>query len=440
MNTLLNAKNTISREEELTNYFKSGFKTTQKIGFEYEKLPITNALTTPNFFFSNGMLDFLTKYQENEKLVPYYENDILLGLYSNKSSVTLEPGCQIELSLKPFEQISDIEKELNIYNKKTSEVAEELGIRFLSLGNQPFSTYPNIKIIPKERYKFMTEYFKTQGSLAYVMMRETAGVQVNIDYSSEEDAISKLSCALKLSPFLSALFANSPIRNGKLNGYKSFRMNAWLNTDNNRCGLVSKRLFNNECDFTFSDYANILLDVPMIFERENYVGNKTFRKFFNENKMIDEEVWKTHLSLFFPDVRLKNYIEIRNHDCQKTEYTLAIPSIYKGIMYSKDGIKKINQLLKNYTYFDYEFIKQNAPRTGIDLEINNKSIANTIKDIIVIAKEGLKEFKTNEEKYIEPIEELLNDNMTPADIIIKNFNGSWNKSINKLIEFSEIKI
>ena len=439
MNTLLGEENIISREDELINYFKSGFKLSKKIGFEYEKLPVTKNFSTPDFFFDNGMLDFLIRYQEKEKLVPYYENDIMLGLYSNNNSVSLEPGCQLELSLKPFEKISDIEKELNIYNRKTAEVAQELGIKFLALGNQPFSTYSNIKIIPKERYKFMTEYFKTQGLLAYVMMRETAGTQVSIDYSDEEDAIAKLSCALKLSPFLSALFVNSPIRNGEFCGYKSFRMNAWLHTDNNRCGLISNKLLNNECDFCFSDYVNILLDVPMIFENENYLGNKTFREYLKENKVIKEKIWETHLSLVFPDVRLKNYIEIRNHDCQKIEYTLAIPSIYNGIMYYADGIRKINELLKEYTYLDYEYIRQNAPKCGIDLKINKKSLADILKDIILIAKEGLREFCLDEDKYIEPIEELLHDNMTPADIIIKNFNGSWNKNINKLIEFSEIK-
>ena len=41
---------------------------------------------------------------------------------------------------------------------------------------------------------------------------------------------------------------------------------------------------------------------------------------------------------------IKNYIEIRNHDCQKIEYALAIPAIYKGIMYADNGMKKINDL------------------------------------------------------------------------------------------------
>ena len=424
---------------EFEDYFKSGFKTSENLGMEYEKIAIRNKdFRAVEFFFENGIFDFLTKYKEKEQLVPVYEKDFLLGLVSNNGTITLEPGCQVEYSVRPHKNISDIERELNIYNEKTSLIAQEMGISFLATGLQPLSTYENIKIIPKTRYEFMTKYLIEQASMPYVMMRETAGIQLSIDYKNEEDAIQKLSCALKLSPFLSALFANSPIRNGKLSDYKSFRAHAWLNTDNKRCGLISKKLLQYEPDFSFKDYMDILFDVPMIFNNDNYVGDKTFREFFNENDTISLETWKTHLSLFFTDVRLKNYIEIRNHDCQKSEYALSIPALYKGIMYSNNGITKVKELLKDFNYFDYEFIRQNAPRFGINFKIKNIEISHILKEIIEIAKEGLKEFNNNEDKYIEPISELIKEKITPADIIIKNFEGSWNKNIKKFIEYSKI--
>ncbi len=148
--------------------------------------------------------------------------------------------------------------------------------------------------------------------------------------------------------------------------------------------------------------------------------------------------WKTHLSLYFPDVRLKNYIEIRNHDCQKTEYALAIPAIYKGIMYSKDGISKIHELLKDFNYYDYEFVRQSAPKFGVNFKVKEIGVWNILQEILKIANEGLKRFNENEEKYLEPIMTLLNERMTPADIIIKNFDGSWNGNIEKLINYSKI--
>ena len=38
-----------------------------------------------------------------------------------------------------------------------------------------------------------------------------------------------------------------------------------------------------ELDFSFRDYVNIMFDVPMIFSNNDYLGDKTFREFFDEN-------------------------------------------------------------------------------------------------------------------------------------------------------------
>ncbi len=439
MNTLIREKLVIDSEKGFFEYFNAGCKNIKTLGVEYEKLVVQNRnFKAAEFFFNNGILDFLIEYKKQHHNIPSYENSVILGLISNKGTITLEPGCQTELSLVPLEKIDDIKSRIETYNKNSHEIAKSMGLSFLSLGIQPVSTYENIKVIPKNRYRFMTKYFQNQGSLAYSMMRETAGIQVSIDYSSEEDAILKLSTALKLSPFMTAMFANSPIRNSRLSGYKSFRANSWLNTDNKRCGLISSKLLKYEPEFSFEEYAQILLDVPMIFNRDKFLENKTFRDFFKEKEMVFLSEWKTHLSLFFPDVRLKNYIEIRNHDCQKLEYALAIPAIYKGIMYSKNGMEKVKELLKDFDYYDYEFMRQNAPRFGIDFRVKGFAMSFWLEEIFKIANEGLIELMENEQKYLIPVFELLDDRMTPADIIIRNFEGSWNRNIEKLIKFSEV--
>ena len=437
MNTIITENQILENKTELINVFKSGYKKSQKLGVEFEKLPIHNSdFKSVEFFFNNGILDFLTKYQKYSNGIPLYENSFILGIAAHNGNITLEPGCQVEMSFVPQEKISDIEKQLTDYNKITSQIADTMGISFLALGCQPVSTFETIKIIPKSRYKFMTKYLTDKASCPFVMMRETAGIQTSIDYESESDAITKLSTALKLSPFLSAFYVNSPVRNGKLSGYKSFRLHSWLNTDNRRCGLISKKLIENPNEFTFDDYTDILLDVPMIFHKNNYAGNKTFKSLFLEKK-ADISDWNTHLSFFFPDVRLKNYIEIRNHDCQKLDIALSLPALYKGIFYSQNGINDINNLLKEFTYYDLEFVRHNAPRFGVDFSVKNKKISDINKEIFAIAKKGLKEFNLDEEKYLEPAFELLNANLTPADIIIKNFEGSWNKKIENLVKFSK---
>ena len=438
MDTLIRDSKILESKEQLLGVFKSGFNDKKRLGVEFEKLPVRNSDgKSVEFFYKNGILDFITEYKNEMHGIPTYESQTMLGVINNAGNLTLEPGCQVEMSLRPVEKISDIERELTIYNAASSKIADIMGISFIALGCQPVSTYDNIKIIPKERYEFMTKFLFDKGSLPFVMMRETAGIQTSIDYKDEEDAINKLSLALKLSPFISAFFANSPIRGGKLSGYKSFRLNAWLNTDNKRCGLISKRLIENPQDFSFEDYAEILLDVPMIFNGSEFVGNKTFRELFNENKATSD-AWSTHLSLFFPDVRLKNYIEIRNHDCQLPSFALAVPALYKGIFYSAMGMKEVKEILKDFTYYDFEFVRQNAPRFGADFSVKNKKVFDIIKEIFLIAQKGLTEFDLGEEKYLDKAFELLEGQITPADVIIKNFEGSWKRNIKKLLEYSKI--
>ena len=112
------------------------------------------------------------------------------------------------------------------------------------------------------------------------MMRETAGIQCCIDFSSEEDAMRKFKLANKLTPFMTAMFANSPIRGGVDTGYKSFRALSWLNTDNDRCGFCGKI----SEEFSFEEYIDCILKTPMIFiQRENLPfeinGDITFEEF-----------------------------------------------------------------------------------------------------------------------------------------------------------------
>ena len=44
------------------------------------------------------------------------------------------------------------------------------------------------------------------------------GAQVNLDYESEEDMVEKMRIGLALQPLATALFANSPFRNGQDSG------------------------------------------------------------------------------------------------------------------------------------------------------------------------------------------------------------------------------
>ena len=259
------------------------------------------------------------------------------------------------------------------------------------------------------------------------MMRETAGIQSNFDYKSEEDAIKKLSLALKMSPIISAIYSNSPIRANKNTGYKSFRANSWLNVDEDRCGYISQKLFDKTQKFTFMDYVEILLDVPMIFVQRGktcFPTNQTFREFMRDGLLgiyANMEDWYNHLSLYFPDVRLKSYVEIRNHDAQNPVMTFSVPAFWKGIMYNSEAMEEIEKILSKYEYEDFIQLRKTTPVVGIDAKLGNLQIIDLIKEFFDISYASLRENKKQECRYLEPVYEYISLKRVPAEKLIDDF-------------------
>ena len=443
-------ENIITSKSQLAQVFWDGIKMSdivaqKRTGVEFEKLPVKiHDYKAASYY---DVAKFLQSYKKNNKQ-PVYENNSILGLSDKDGLISLEPGSQTELSLIPSDNLCDVKQYLDVYNKETAEIAENFGICWLGYGIQPVSTFDKINIIPKKRYEYMTKYLPTVAKKPLIMMRETAGIQSSFDYSSQEDAMKKFAFALKLSPIVSAMFANSPVRAGKLTKYKSNRAASWLETDNDRCGLVSEKVFTGE--FSFDDYTDILLDVPMIFIERFISGKKTalktdnitFRQFLKygwQGFAANKQDWETHLSLYFPDVRFKSYIEIRNHDNQRSSLICSVPALWKGLIYNADAMESAEALLKGFTYSDFEYLRNETPKYALDMEINGRQLKDIAKEIVSVSYNSLKNYGKSEERLLEPLMENINKGLTPADIIIDKWLKEGNGNISKLVEYSVLR-
>ena len=117
-------------------------------------------------------------------------------------------------------------------------------------------------MMPKGRYKIMTNYMPKVGRYGLDMMYRTCTVQTNLDFSSEADMVKKLRVSVALQPVATALFANSPFTEGKPNGFLSFRSEIWRDTDNARAGMIPWAF---EDGMGFERWVDYALDVPMYF-------------------------------------------------------------------------------------------------------------------------------------------------------------------------------
>ena len=403
---------------QLLDEFLLGCKTTRKIGMEYERIPIdVSTEEVAPYGGEYGVCESLREIAKQDNWDYILDGANIIGLKKIHDTITLEPGCQVELSLEPQELIKDLKKRVEEIDSVIKPIFGKFGIELINKGVSPTTTYKNIKLLPKRRYAIMANYL--WGILSDVMMRETAGIQVGIDYSSEEDAMRKFRAANLIMPFSTAMFANSKIRGGVDTGYKSFRALAWLNTDNERCGFATK-LNDGMC---FKDYVNLLLDTPMIFiMREghpiNLNGRLTFKQFMQKGHEGFEatiEDWQLHSNLYFPEVRLRNFIEIRNHDCVGGGLEYSIPALYKGIMYSPAALEEVENMLCKYSFNEINELRYNVAKYAINAKIKKTPILSICKELVEIAYYSLKTQCEDEEIFLNPLIEMLKRGKCPAD-------------------------
>jgi glutamate--cysteine ligase len=424
----------IASFDELLLPFREAVSDRRRIGVEMEKIgvhvpggaPITYSKDIARIFEAleqNGWA------RESEK-----PGAPTIAMRRGEASVTLEPGGQVELSGSPLEDIHAVAAELRAHQEELAPVSRELGIVWLGLGFHPFARREELEWVPKARYGLMREYLPKRGGHALDMMLRTCTVQANFDYASETDAMRKMRVLLRISPVVSAIFANSPFVEGRPFGGVSFRSRVWLDVDPDRAGLVP-RLFSRGA--TFADYVEWALDVPMfLFKRGGEVIANTgqpFRDFWKNGfrgHAATQADWVMHLGTLFPEVRLKRTIEVRGADSQSLGNAPALPALFTGILYDEQALSEAEALTEDWTYEEVYEVKSHVGRHGLRAPFRGDTLLAPAQTLLIIARGGLlRRAKTDargrdESVYLAPIEALLAKGQCPADALLAALDGT----------------
>lgn len=306
----------IENINQLTEYLESGCKPPKdwRIGTEHEKFGFNKDTLKPLPYEGDCSIKvMLENLRDTFDWAPVYEQGNLIGLEKNGANVSLEPGGQLELSGAPLESIHKTCDEANLHLKEVKQIADGIGAGFLGLGAAPIWAHEDMDMMPKGRYRLMTDYMDKVGTHGKQMMYRTCTVQVNLDFGSELDMVKKMRVALALQPVATALFANSPFFDGKINGHKSWRSRIWRDLDEDRTGTLP---FFFEDGMGFQRYVDYALDVPMYFVYRNghYINalGQSFRDFLNGNlpalpgELPTMSDWADHLTTCFPEARIKS--------------------------------------------------------------------------------------------------------------------------------------
>jgi len=443
----------IEKSTELEAYFHDAGKPFDRwrVGTEYEKVGIDrNTGQAIPYYGKRGVEHILRELIERFGWEPEEQDGHIIALTRDKAQITLEPGGQIELSGEPCDNIHCTYAEFTQHIRELLEVTEPLGIIFLGLGMQPVSRLDQIEWVPKQRYRIMAPYMLKVGKLGQRMMKQTATVQANIDYGDEKDAMAKFRTGMGLAPILIAMFANSPICDGQLNGYRSFREHIWTDTDRNRSGLLK---FAFLPEVSFAHYVEYAVDVPMYFiiRNKHYIDmtHLTFRQFLqygHNGERATIEDWGDHLTTLFPETRIKRYIEIRSVDSQPPDLMPALSALVKGSFYDRDCLQAAWDLVKGWTWDERMQAYVDSHVDALAARVRRYSLLDLAKELLEIAWEGLRrqnqvnDLGDDETIYLKPLKNLLDVGKCPADILLEKWEGELHHDIRRLIAYTAYKL
>ncbi len=391
----------------MAQYFENGSKRcTSRLGFELERFLVDSHGKSVPYSGSGGVKQLL------EELQGHYESEIydeehLIGLARRHTTLTLEPGAQIEISTGPFCEIREIQREVTRFDAEISEQTATRGQHLLALGYRAHERAEAVEIIPKKRYTLMNAYFAQTGTCGMRMMRGSASTQISIDYKDEQDALAKMRLATVLGPLFALVTDNSPVYERRRATFPLARTYIWNHVDTARC-MTIPHLF--DADFSFEQYARYLLHAPLI------VGINTKGKTFDacgksaaelyEGQELSTALIEHILSMFFFDVRLKNYVEIRMADSLPLDYALAYAALIKGVFYSEEAFEQLSDELIAHPLNEKNVVaaKQALMQTGYEAKVYDKPAKLWLDELMELAYHGLSK---DEQPYLRPLAELV---------------------------------
>lgn len=435
----------IESHRELVEYLTQGCRPAAdwRLGTEHEKIPFRRDTHEPvPYAGANGIRALIGGLRERTGWQPITEADVPIGLFGDGGAISLEPGGQFELSGAPLASVHETRDELLRHLADVKAVAEPLGISFLTLGMSPLWTRAETPVMPKGRYRIMADYMPRVGSLGLDMMFRTATVQVNLDFASEADMVKKLRVSLALQPLATALFANSPFTDGRPNGLLSARSNIWSDTDGDRTGMLA---FAFEDGMGFERYVDWVLDVPTYFVKrgDTYhdVAGRSFRDLLAgrmpglEGERATLSDWANHLSTAFPEVRLKQFLEMRGADAGPVPMLLALPAFWVGLLYDRNALDAAWDLVRGWSAEERQALRDAAPREALAATIRGRPLRELAREVLALSRAGLAaralrdENGDDETRYLDPLDAIAASGRTQAEVLLAEWAGAWGQSV-----------
>jgi len=245
------------------------------------------------------------------------------------ASISFEPGGQIEISTAPQPKASAVIDSTQSLVAMLRDAMSTAGIELVARGVDPYNDIDAVPLqLHRDRYTGMTRYFDSIGPSGVRMMRQTAALQMNLERGG--DPRSRWRLLNSLAPIVVALFANSREYARRSTEWASYRAQLWRTLDPSRTGIIYDEAGHIE------RYLRFALDAIAMRRGDDGLTYRAFREWIHD-PAINREDWLFHLSTLFPEVRAKEFFELRSADTIEPD-ALAAPVVFvTGLVYDEES-------------------------------------------------------------------------------------------------------
>lgn len=397
--------------ELLERYFEKGCKSgeQQRIGVELEHFVSVKRTGQEVSYYGEDGVGALLKEWEEHFPVKYREKEALLGLSCQEYSLTLEPAAQLEISIAPQRELKSIYEIYRAFCHMAAPSLERRGYELVTRGYRTAAKADALAMIPKQRYEWMDRYFQSTGIAGRMMMRGTASAQVSIDYRNEQDFIRKCRVLSTVMPVLKLITDNTPAVEGK--EWKKYLARTWIwnHVDAGRCGMLPGVF---ETDFGFRKLAvHLWKNLEPVFLPGNTgaipTGRRKVRELW-EKRLLSSQDIEHIISMTFPDIRVKQYLELRGADSMPIPFVMGYAALVRGLTQQEQVMEEI---LERYPA-DAQMIRaaeNSLMQKGFEGEICGVSAWIFAERLLQMAEAGL---CSEERGYLAPVRELTERKMT----------------------------
>ncbi len=148
--------------------------------------------------------------------------------------------------------------------------------------------------------------------------------------------------------------------------------------------------------------------------------------------------WSDHLTTIFPEVRLKQYLEMRGCDSGPWRRLCAMPALFVGLLYDQSSLDAAWDLVKDWTAEDRQALRDAVPAQGLKAMIRGRTVQQVARDVLNLSRAGLQardqqgcKGKT-EAAFLDVLDETVATGKTAAENLLDLYNGSWNRNIERV--------